>query len=85
MNFRGAHLTINVRDEDEINYEDIKAKVAKVSATSYNFKEKPMAAMEDIPSPVGSNHQRIIPQKELPNLSEREKFWNEEQNREKER
>lgn len=83
--FRGAHLTINARDEDEVNMEEIRAKVAKASATTYNFKEKPMAAMEEAPAPVGSNHQRIIPQKELPNLSERERFWNEEQSREKER
>ena len=32
-------------------------------------------------APVGSNHQRIIPERELPKLSEREKFWNDEQSR----
>jgi hypothetical protein len=36
--FRGAHITINVRDEDEVNIEEIREKVAKASATSYNFK-----------------------------------------------
>ncbi len=62
------------------------AQVAKASATTYNFKERPMAAeMEEAPAPVGSNHQRIIPQAELPKLSEREKFWNEEQSKEKAR
>ena len=29
--FHGAHLTINVRDEDEVNEDDIVAKVSKVS------------------------------------------------------
>lgn len=48
--FRGAHLTINARNEDEVNEEDILQQVAKVSATSYNFKERPMAAeMDDQP------------------------------------
>ena len=44
-----------------------------------------MAASEPAPAPVGSNHERIIPQNELPNLSEREKFWNQEQSEEKAR
>lgn len=84
--FRGSHLTINARNEEEVNVEDIRQQVAKVSASSYNFKERPMAAeMDEQPGPVGSNHQRIIPQKELPKLSERERFWHEEQSREKAR
>jgi hypothetical protein len=41
--------------------------------------------MEEIPEPVGSGHQRIIPERELPDLSAREKFWQDEQNREKAR
>ena len=84
--FRGAHLTYNARTEDEVNEEDIKAQVAKASASSYNFKEKPMAASEaPVTGPIGSNHERINPEKELPKLSEREKFWNEEQAKEKQR
>ena len=41
--------------------------------------------MESAPAPVGTAHQRIIPQKELPNMDEREKFWNSEESKEKER
>ena len=41
--------------------------------------------METAPAPVGTTHQRIIPQKELPNMDEREKFWNTEESKEKER
>ena len=35
--------------------------------------------------PVGSTHKRIIPQNELPKISEREKFWLQEESKEKER
>ena len=41
--------------------------------------------METAPAPVGTAHQRIVPQKELPNMDEREKFWNSEESKEKER
>ena len=49
-----------------------------------SFTEKPVT-MESAPAPVGTTHQRIIPQNELPNMDEREKFWNSEESREKER
>ena len=53
--FRGAHLTINARNEDEVDADDILQQVAKVSATSYNFKERPMAAeMEEQPGEMGA-------------------------------
>ena len=48
------------------------------------FLEKP-TTMESAPAPVGTSHQRIVPQKELPNMDEREKFWNSEESKEKER
>ncbi len=60
-------------------------RVAKASASSYNFSERPSAVDEAPQAPVGSNHQRIIPEKELPKMSERENFWNQEQKREKQR
>ena len=37
----GHHLTVSVRSEDELDISMILDKVSKVSATSYNFKEKP--------------------------------------------
>ena len=37
------------------------------------------------PAPVGSTHQKIVPQKELPSMNEREKFWIQEESKEKER
>lgn len=84
--FHGAHVTINARNDDEVDLDEIMEKVAKASSSNYNFREKPMAAsMEEIPAPVGSNHQRIIPERELPKLSEREQFWEKEKMEEKAR
>merc|ERR1712226_1594107 len=82
--FHGHHITINARSEDEVSIDDILDKVSKASASKFNFNEKPVT-METAPAPVGTTHQRIIPQKELPNMDEREKFWNTEESKEKER
>jgi len=83
--FHGAHLTITARDEDEIDEEIFLDKVSKVSATSYNFKEKQTFGDEAPVGPVGSNHKKINPKAELPNMDDREKFWNSEESKEKER
>ena len=37
----GHHLTVSVRNEDELDMKIILDKVSRVSASSYNFKEKP--------------------------------------------
>merc|ERR1712021_51559 len=83
--FHGAHLTITARDEDEVDEADIIAKVSKVSSTSYNFQEKRTFGDEAPPVPVGSNHKKINPKAELPDMDAREKFWNSEENKEKDR
>lgn len=84
--FRGASLTVNARNEDEVDMEDIRKKVAKAASTSYNFKDFKASSSEVVqPEAVGSTHKRIIPSQELPKLSERERFWEEEQMLEKKR
>jgi len=83
--FHGAHLTITARDEDEVDENDILDKVSKVSATAYNFQEKRTFGDEAPPAPVGSNHKKINPKAELPDMDEREKFWNSEESKEKDR
>ena len=84
--FYGAHLTIHARNDDEVDEKDIVAKVSKVSATAYNFKEQ-RSSISDAPKPgiVGSVHQKINPKAELPDMDAREKFWNSEESREKDR
>ena len=64
--FHGAHLTINARNEDEVDEEDVLEKVAKVSSTSYNFKEKQTYDNVPPPAPVGTVHKKINPKAELP-------------------
>lgn len=41
--------------------------------------------MDEPPTPVGTTHHKIVPQKELPSMTEREKFWIQEESKEKER
>ena len=80
----GHHLTINVRNEDEIDLADILKKVSEVTASAFNFKEKPQG-MEHSPQPVGTVHKRINPREELPGAAEREQFWSADQDDEKRR
>jgi len=78
----GHHLTVSVRNEDELDISTIMDKVSRVSASSYNFKEKPQG-MEHSPAPVGTAHKKINPQAELPDMNTREKFWARDQEQEK--
>jgi len=85
--FPGHHMTITARCEEDIDAEDIIEKAAKLAKSKFDFKDKNSCVDNDVgqSGPVGSNHRRIVPQNELPKMSEREKFWLEEENREKER
>ena len=63
--FHGSHLTVNARNEDEVDEDDIVQKVSKVSSTEYNFKEE-RSFNDNVPKPVGSTHKKINPKAELP-------------------
>lgn len=80
----GHHLTISLRNEDEIDMADILQKVSKVTASAFNFKEKPQG-MEHSPQPVGTAHKKINPLAELPAAAEREQFWSRDQEEERRR
>merc|ERR1719341_3183719 len=73
---------MTVRNEDELDMEQIMEKVAKSSSTTYNFKEKPKG-MELSPKPVGTAYKKIVPSAELPNIQIRESFWQKDQSEEK--
>ena len=81
---QGHHLTLNVRNEDDIDMDDIVKKLSNITGSSYNFKAKPQG-MEHSPEPVGTVHKKINPLQELPNMTEREKFWSTDQDEEKKR
>ncbi|KAH8286438.1 hypothetical protein KR054_008902 [Drosophila jambulina] len=78
----GAHLTINARNEDDIDLERLLKKLSTVSS-AYSFKE-PRGIMEEQKAPVGTNYTRVIPTKEL-NASVMQDFWKKEEAEEKRR
>ncbi|KAF4525126.1 hypothetical protein B566_EDAN005068 [Ephemera danica] len=79
--FSGAHVTINARNEDEVDPQIIIEKVSKsVSVYSFNVRSQP----ENSPSPVGSIYKRVNPIQEI-NTSERDRFWEKEEMEEKQR
>ena len=79
----GAQLTLNARNEDDVDIERLQKKLSAVSS-AYSFKE-PRTAMEDAQkTPVGTNYNRVIPTKEL-NASVMQNFWKKEEAEEKQR
>jgi hypothetical protein len=63
--FYGAHVTINARNEDEVDEDEIISKVAKSSASAFNFKEKQSMPDQAPPTPVGTFHKKINPKQVL--------------------
>merc|ERR1711976_1126693 len=81
--FRGIHLTIHARSEDDVDPELILAEVARSSATTYSFKSDQGNRLMDEPpdqdTKIGTNYQRISnPAAVIANADEREKFWAEQ-------
>ncbi|XP_018571502.1 drebrin-like protein [Anoplophora glabripennis] len=79
--FRGAHLTINARNEDEVEPELIIENLKK-GGSEYRFKVKP-EIIEPV-APVGTTYQRVNPVKEI-NSQERDQFWRKEEEEERKR
>ncbi|XP_022909274.2 drebrin-like protein [Onthophagus taurus] len=77
--FTGAHLTINARNEDEVDVDLIIQKVSKVGS-AYSFKNR-VEPIEQT-KPVGTNYKRVNPIKEI-NAQERDQFWMKEEQEEK--
>ncbi|XP_005180490.2 drebrin-like protein [Musca domestica] len=78
----GAHLTINARNEDDIDLERLLKKLSTVSS-AYSFKE-PRTMQEEQRTPIGTNYTRVIPTKEL-NPTVMQDFWKKEEEEEKRR
>ena len=78
--FSGAHLTINARNEDEVDPNLIAEKVSK-AGSAYSFKA-PRADYVGPTKPIGTNYQRINPIKEI-NAKARNQFWLKEEQEEK--
>lgn len=80
---RGAHITINARNEEEVDEDVVIEKVAKSTGSAYSFKER-IGENDRQTAPVGTAYQRVIPKNEI-NISERDKFWQKEEEEEKKR
>jgi len=77
---KGAHVTINARNDDEVDTDIILAKVSKSSASVYSFKER-LDQSQPLEK-IGTTYKRIQPNLEI-NTSERDKFWAAEEEKEK--
>lgn len=78
----GAHLTINARNEDDMDEDRLIKKLSAVSS-AYSFKE-PRSVQDEQKTPIGTNYTRVIPTKEL-NPTVMQNFWKKEEEEEKKR
>ncbi|XP_066979243.1 drebrin-like protein B isoform X3 [Macrobrachium rosenbergii] len=96
--FRGVHVTVNARTEEEVETDVIMAAVLKASATTYNFNERseindkttPVKGLVDTfkrgeaSGAVGTNYKRTNPLAEIDTKS-RNQFWEEQEAEERRR
>ncbi|GAB6031430.1 hypothetical protein CHUAL_009204 [Chamberlinius hualienensis] len=80
--FKGIHITINARTEDDVEPSNIMDKVSKSTGSVYSFKDR--AGPLENHKPVGSVYKRIVPTAEI-NSRERDKFWEKQEEEEKQR
>lgn len=82
--FRGAHVTVNARSEDDIDEESILKLVAKSSGSNYGFhKEKPTGDVGQT-GPVGSVYKKTNAAMEIKSKRS-DKFWQDTESDEKNR
>ncbi|CAD5123369.1 DgyrCDS11726 [Dimorphilus gyrociliatus] len=73
---RGAHVSINARNEEDIEEDAILAKVAKSSVSS--FRRSDAKFVEEPSGPVGTNYTKIRPNQEI-RTNVRDAFWHNQQ------
>lgn len=82
--FKGIHVTINARTEDEVDEDYILDKVAKASGSAYTFNRSESKENDGQVGPVGAVYKRVIPSKEI-DAKARDSFWAREEEEEKRR
>lgn len=80
--FKGAHITITARTEDDVEPRLILEKVSRCTVSKFNFTER--SDPTENSKPIGSVYRRIQPAREI-SSTERERFWMREQEEEKKR
>ncbi|KAM9801232.1 LOW QUALITY PROTEIN: drebrin-like protein B [Neosynchiropus ocellatus] len=81
---KGAHVTINARDEDDVEPEMVLAKVAKASGANFNFHQQTQERREAPRGPVGSVYRKINAVEEIQQTN-KDDFWTQNQRDEEER
>ncbi|KAM8854152.1 drebrin-like protein B isoform 1-T1 [Synchiropus picturatus] len=81
---KGAHVTINARDEDDVEPEMILAKVAKASGANFNFHQQTQERREAPRGPVGSVYRKVNAVEEIQQTN-KDDFWTQNQRDEEER
>lgn len=79
---KGAHVTINARNEEEVDPDIIIEKVVKSTGSAYTFGQR--IDIDRQTTPVGTTYKRTIPKNEI-NIAERDRFWQREEEEEKRR
>lgn len=83
--FKGAHLTINARNEDDVTPEQIMEHVNRASASTYAFDKSRSGGSYDEPAePVGSVYKRINPGAEI-SSTRNESYWEKQEREEEQR
>ncbi|XP_077992017.1 drebrin-like protein B [Glandiceps talaboti] len=81
--FRGAHVTINARIDEDVEKGELETKVSKASGANYSFhKEKARPIPE--PKPVASVYQRTHAAREI-DVNKKDQFWAKQQREDKDR
>ncbi|KAJ0057570.1 hypothetical protein NL108_009339, partial [Boleophthalmus pectinirostris] len=72
---KGAHVTINARDDDDVEPNVILDKVAKASGASFNFHKHKETGYVDVPrGPVGSVYRKVNAVEEIQHIN-KDDFW----------
>lgn len=81
--FRGVHVQINARNDDDVDEDVIMEKVKNSSGANYGFhKEKPKAFIPQ--GNIGTNYERQRPDLDI-NVQQKDKFWAQKEKEEKQR
>lgn len=76
---KGAHVTINARDEDDVEPKVILDKVAKASGASFNFHKHKQTNYVDVPrGNVGSVYRKVNAVEEIQQIN-KDDFWDKTQ------
>ncbi|XP_057675088.1 drebrin-like protein B [Corythoichthys intestinalis] len=79
---KGAHVTINARDEDDVDPELILSKVSKASGADYDFRRGAAPQPGDIPrGVVGSVYRKTNAREEIQQI-DKDSFWSQTQREE---